>query len=460
MVGWLIWVSTAVLGHTEYAVRMGAFLCWLIAAVYVYKLARAMSDALVALRTLLLMSVLPIFFSVGLFMTPDAPLVACWAGALYYLHKSLAEECRSAWLGVGIFMGLGMLSKYSIALLGMAGLVLMLLDRESRRWFRCPEPYLAAILAAILFSSVIIWNAQNEWASFVFQGPRRFSGDFDFDLPDLMGSVLLLITPAGLLAVLAAVASKRSILPNGCDGKANRSHKLLVISTLLPLFVFVFFSLSRNIKVNWTGPVWLGVLPYMAAFTIPHCRVGAGRLAAYARRAWPATIATMLVLWGVAGYYLVLGFPGIPYPSNVLGVGMADLARQMDNIVAGLEREVGEKPFTVCMDTDRMAGWIAFYRVKGIQSPSEAQIAGIVNNITGGHFVGKDSHMYRYWHPTEMFENRVIMLIGREPIDFLKRPVRESTEPIGDIEEIVFRSHDKVSGRFLFRLVRLLFFND
>jgi len=65
-----------------------------------------------------LVAILPIFFGFGLVMTPDAPLTACWAGALYFLYCALIHEQRHAWIGAGICLGLGMLSKYTIALLG------------------------------------------------------------------------------------------------------------------------------------------------------------------------------------------------------------------------------------------------------------------------------------------------------------------------------------------------------
>ena len=40
------------------------------------------------------------------------------------------------------------------------------------RWLRSPYPYLAALIAIAVFSPVLIWNAQHDWASFRFQGVR------------------------------------------------------------------------------------------------------------------------------------------------------------------------------------------------------------------------------------------------------------------------------------------------
>src|SRR5207302_7182872 len=40
------------------------------------------------------------------------------------------------------------------------------------RWFASPWPYLGGLVALLTFSPVIVWNAQNQWLSFVKQFGR------------------------------------------------------------------------------------------------------------------------------------------------------------------------------------------------------------------------------------------------------------------------------------------------
>ena len=145
MVAWLIGLGTAVFGDTEFGVRIGAFLCWFVTAGFCFALARDLFGKGTALVTVMLAAVLPFFFLFGFFTTPDAPLTACWAGALFFLERALLAGRARAWWGAGICLGLGMLSKYTIVLLAPATLAFLLLDRPSRRWLRRPEPYLAAL---------------------------------------------------------------------------------------------------------------------------------------------------------------------------------------------------------------------------------------------------------------------------------------------------------------------------
>ena len=174
MVAWIIWLGTQLAGNTEFGVRIGASITWIVAAFFCFQLTRNLYGKTAAFVAIMLFCILPFFFATGLLMTPDAPLTAAWAGTLAFLERALIGNRREAWLGVGLCMGLGMLSKYTIVLLGPATLLFILLDPGLRRWLWQPWPYLAVLIATLVFSPVILWNVLNDWASFSFQGARRF----------------------------------------------------------------------------------------------------------------------------------------------------------------------------------------------------------------------------------------------------------------------------------------------
>ena len=65
-----------------------------------------------------------------------------------------------------------MLSKYHGVLLFAGAGVFMLASRRQRFWFATPWPYAAGLVALLVFSPVLVWNAQHGWVSFLFQGGR------------------------------------------------------------------------------------------------------------------------------------------------------------------------------------------------------------------------------------------------------------------------------------------------
>ncbi|MFZ1711566.1 MAG: glycosyltransferase, partial [Nitrosomonas sp.] len=89
MVAWLIWLGTALFGQNEFGVRIGAFICGLIAIAYLYGFARNLYDKPTAMSATMLFVIVPFGFASGLAMLPDAPLIAAWIATLYYLERAL-----------------------------------------------------------------------------------------------------------------------------------------------------------------------------------------------------------------------------------------------------------------------------------------------------------------------------------------------------------------------------------
>ncbi|MCH8924065.1 MAG: glycosyltransferase family 39 protein, partial [Planctomycetes bacterium] len=337
MVAWLIWLSTAVLGESELAVRLPACLSWMVTATFIFHFARNLFGRTAAWRTVLLLAVLPAYFGVGFMMTPDAPLYAAWAGCLFFLERALIAQRRSAWLGVGVCLGLGMLSKYTIALMGPSIILFVLIDRRSRRWLLRPEPYLAIACSLAIFSPVIIWNALNDWVSFKFQGLRRLEGGGGFELFELIGNAAVLLTPVGFFGVLIAMlparfggtrfvgGDSRRRPANGDDSdgddpnsrmdrrrespptNAIRQRRFSLIFTLTPLAVFVVQSLQNPTKFNWTGPVWLAALPLLAIDMTAVAGEVRGRLKTVGRALWKPTLLAMPVFYAAAMYVIAVG---------------------------------------------------------------------------------------------------------------------------------------------------------
>ena len=201
--------------------------------------------------------------SPGMLMTADAPLVAAWAATLYYMERALIADQRSAWLGMGIAFGLGILSKYTLGLLGPAALLFVILDPASRRWLRRPQPYLAAALALLMFSPVIIWNMEQRLGIDyvpVRAGHRDRRTQFSLHML-LFLHMLLMLTPVGLLA--AAMAVWPGAEPTAAP--TRRRRRLFVTSIHRRAAGSVLRSQPFGApKFHWTGPVWLALLPTMA----------------------------------------------------------------------------------------------------------------------------------------------------------------------------------------------------
>ncbi len=403
MVAWLIWLGTAVFGNSEFGVRIGALCCAAVASVFVYRLTRNLFGEPSALVALVLMQVLPFFFLAGMLMTPDAPLTAAWAAALYFIERALVAGQSRAWLLAGVGIGLGLISKYTIGMLVPAVALFVILDPQSRRWLLRWEPYAALGIAMVIFSPVILWNAQHDWASFAFQTSRRLSERPRFALHKLLISALVLLTPTGVLSL--AVSRFAARVSSGSADEARRWLFLRLV-VLVPLSVFVIFSLRHDVKIDWTGALWLGAVPAMAAATVRFAE--AAGIRGWVQSAWGPTAVLMLLLYAAGLHYLALGLPGVGYSDHLelVPVGWRDLGRQVNALAQNIRQRTGKEPIIVGMDRYELASQLSFYMPERTRP-----------FITSRNLFGQNGLMYGSWASSLTVGDRPLILVAWDPHD-------------------------------------------
>lgn len=444
MVAWFNLIGSAILGHTELSVRLPALAAWIVAAVLAYRLTREFYSRTAALYAVLLMSSLPFFFGFAIILTPDAPLTACWVWALLYLYRALIKDRPNAWYAVGIFVGLGMLSKYTISLLGPAGLIYMLVDPKAKHWLKRPQPYLAVLISLVIFSPVIWWNSQHQWVSFWFQSSRRIEEAFAFSPHLTLASVLFLLTPTGLLA--AIIAMRRRADFSGSDHRISRwelSPQFLfgVIFALFPVSVFLAFSLTHQPKLNWTAPAWLAVLPTMAFMMTSACGRITDGLTRFTRRIWMPTILVTVILYGAALNYLSPGFPGVGYPESMRFIaGFDGLGVKVGQYVQDLAARTAKEPLVVGMDKYNVASEMAYYNTRS--GPA---------NTAGNHLFGAEALSYRFWMTPQQAAGRNVVLVGEDGIQISAQGLAKYFDSLGAIGEIPVSLNGVVIGQYAIR---------
>ena len=416
MVAWLIWLGTALVGQNEFGVRIGAFVCGLIAMGYLYALTRNLYDKSTGMRAILLFSVLPFGFASGLVMTPDAPLIAAWAATLYYMERALIGGRSTAWLGMGIAFGLGLLSKYTLGLLGIAALLFVILDPIARRWMKRPHPYLSATLALLLFSPVIIWNFENNWVSFLFQTERLGGGGSVFSVHYLLFYIAIILTPVGLYAALQALRYAASKDDMDRHDNERRRNLFVLVFTGIPLIIFMGISTFDTPRFHWTSPVWLAILPTMA-WMMGQTRPALNKLSSHLRAIWHPTIIISLLAYALVLHYVVLGIPGIPYQYLSEHYFWKEAAIEVEKIAEEIQSQTGEMPIVVGMSKWSIASALSFYNKNNV---------GL--DIRSRNTFGESGAMYDFWYPSQPPTDRPLILVG------MKRDVLERNRAGNEID--------------------------
>lgn len=201
--------------------------------------------------------------SVGSWVQPDAPLfLFLLAAALCVSELAFGEPRRPLllWCGAGAAFGLALLSKYHAALTLLGLLIFVATTPGYRAWFMSRGLLCAAVIATVIFSPVLIWNAQNEWVSFLFQGERAVGSGLhpEWLLRSILGQGALigvLIWPPLMVVFFKALR----------QGPADPKSWFLCCLGMLPLILFTVVALwaPLGLHFHWQAPGYVFLFPLL-----------------------------------------------------------------------------------------------------------------------------------------------------------------------------------------------------
>ena len=242
-IAWLIRFGTAIFGDTRLGVRFGGIVAMLVTQLLLADIVRRVTHDVRAVILAVLLPEAALYY--GLLMAkvaPDTAMIPCAVAMLWSLVRLHESGNPRWWLAAGLFAGLALLSKFTAIMLLPAVLAFVLVPDWRRRWLLSPWPWLAVLIAVIVFLPVLIWNAEHDWASFRFQFVRavathpfsfRTVGEFIGLQFGLVGFVLLPVVLSGV--TLTAWRGYRSREPVAI---------LLSTAVLVPFLYFLWKSLT------------------------------------------------------------------------------------------------------------------------------------------------------------------------------------------------------------------------
>ncbi len=219
--------TTALFGDTTWAIRLPSILSGVGSAWLSWRLVREMTqDSACAYRAVVLLHTVPLFSLGTVIAAPDPLMGFFWMLSSWALWRATQGQ-RGFWLLVGAGIGLGLESKYAMALFLPAAAALV--GRDLRR---PGYPFAATALALLLFTPNLAWNAQNGWAAFRYtfgRAPWIASNSPILNLPLYAVAVLLYLSP--VLGILLLVAPWKLSAPTGTFLRWLTAPTLLVVLT-------------------------------------------------------------------------------------------------------------------------------------------------------------------------------------------------------------------------------------
>ena len=405
-IAWLIRFGTAIFGDTPLGVRFGGIVAMLVTQLLLADIVRRVTHDVRAVIFAVLLPEAALYY--GLLMakvSPDTAMIPCAVAMLWSLVRLHESGNPRWWLAAGLFAGLALLSKFTAIMLLPAVLAFVLVQDWRRRWLFSPWPWLAALIAVIVFLPVLIWNAEHDWASFRFQFVRavathplsfRTVGEFIGLQFGLVGFVLLPVVLSGV--TLTAWRGYRS-----------REPVAILLSTAVIVPFGYFFWKSLTLRVGDTWPMFLWPAGFAAT---------AINLAMLPREGWPEWMIQSTVKWArvavISGIAFVVGvfFYYVAAPWNL--IGRADPVggeAGYEQVVARAQAQLQETGATWIATTDyrtyAMMRWYFNGRVPVIQINERGRYQGfrdpgmnLIKDRTGLYIAREPDNRLPLWDLT------------------------------------------------------------
>ena len=478
MVGWTNALLTGLMGTSAFTVRLTALGYHLGTVALLYQMALEVTgERRVPLLAGLLYVLLPVSIILGTASVTDCPLVFFWAATAWLTKRAVIDGRHGCWYLAGVAAGGMMLSKFFAVLFFPAQLLFLLLHPRYRGELARKEPWLAALIALLVLSPFVYWNATHAWLTFQFNAVSRQAGDRFSLLKPLLylvgqfiaaSPVVFVVLLVALAAVLVAgwrgVRRPRASWHSPEQGPAARAENALLyyaVLTAVPLLIFLPVSFEAVIGSHWTAVVYpTGAVVLMAwLYGLPAAWQRGGTGAGWGaplrlrhpRTAWASWVLLLACAMPLA---LILLAPGV-LPRRFIAY---DEARQHSSVVAKywgwhqvgaeiarLRKQYGDLPGGLWFSTRdySQAAMLGFY------TPNHEQL--VLMGYERQEIHGKE---FLYWgKPIKRLGSNSIFVMDEPIFPNNEQRIRPYFREVRPLETLVIRdAQGRVLRKFFFAL--------
>jgi len=273
LIAYTQFLGTSLWGDNAFGVRFFSPIISAIVSIFILRFFARELNARAGFFLVLIATATPLASVGAVLMTIDPLSVLFWTAAMLAGWRAIQTDAKTCdWAWVGLWMGLGFLSKYTELFQWLCWAVLFALWPPARKQLKRPGPYLAVLINLACAIPVLIWNAQHGWIT-VNHLAQNAAVDKPWQ-PTLKFFAEFLGSEFGLLNPIFFVATVWASVVMWRRGRHN-PHLVYFFSMGAPLFLAYFlFTFHSRVLPNWIAPAVLPLFCVMVVYWDTQLRLG------------------------------------------------------------------------------------------------------------------------------------------------------------------------------------------
>lgn len=162
---WMLEVTHQLCGRSIVSSYLCGALISLLGLWAVWRLSRYYVSETYALLIVLASAAYRYFNMGNVNFTTSVPPVSLWCLSIFLLFRAVQYNRLRDWLWLGISLGAGMMSKYSVGILVLTMVLYLCWEPKARRFWRTPGPWLTTFCATVVFLPHLIWVIHHDFPS-------------------------------------------------------------------------------------------------------------------------------------------------------------------------------------------------------------------------------------------------------------------------------------------------------
>ena len=262
MIAWVIKLFTSVCGDSEFCIKLPSAILYFLSSVFIYFSAVNLYDRRVAFFASLIFFTLPSVFLSSIIIATDSVFLFFWSLALYLFIKVLKKDRAYLWVLLGVSIGFGLLSKYTMIFFPIGALIYLAFKR--RDVFRNKNFYISSILAFLIFLPNLWWNFKHGFITFLHTKDNADIHGNLFHLNTLfefLGSQFGVFGAVFFPVLLYLLFWFKRFYKDG--------RYFLLFWFIAPLFFTIsLLSYISRAHANWSAPVFVGASILVSWFLV------------------------------------------------------------------------------------------------------------------------------------------------------------------------------------------------